>query len=270
MPPRPSAAGHAQQRFVLRPLGVRRHDGGRAAACRAPARAGPVGAYGLARDPGSGPLRLDRGPQWPEPRPAPASTAPARLRGRSAAANPARSGDEGGTAMGVLESRDYQAARERLKGNPVIAMMAAGVVTVPLAELAHEDGTPRSHLMNQANRAFDDAEARNAGNPAYKPYPQDAHRHLGLIAEAVLAERAAMREAVASAMAPPGTDPESADVTSIIERMRAGESAVAIARETGAIREPSSCQSEGEVPDELRKDPNQPTDRPVRRRQAAR
>ena len=74
--------------------------------------------------------------------------------------------------MGVLESRDYRAARERLKGNPIIAMMAAGVVTVPLAELADEDGTPRSHLMNQANRGFDDAEARNAGNPAYEPVPE--------------------------------------------------------------------------------------------------
>jgi hypothetical protein len=34
-------------------------------------------------------------------------------------------------------------------------MMAAGVVTVPLAEIAHEDGTPRSAFMLQANRAFD-------------------------------------------------------------------------------------------------------------------
>jgi len=116
--------------------------------------------------------------------------------------------------MAVLESRDYQAARERIKGNPVIAMMAGGVVTVPLAELAHEDGTPRSRLMNQANRAFDAAQTRNAGNPAYQPYPKDAHRHLGLIAEAVLAERAAIRAAVASAMAPPGTDPESASLSS--------------------------------------------------------
>jgi hypothetical protein len=147
--------------------------------------------------------------------------------------------------MSVLESRDYQAARERIKGNPVIAMMAAGVVTVPLAELAREDGTPRSRLMSQANRAFDDAEARNAGNPAYQPYPAGAHRHIGLVAEAVLAERAKMREAVASAMAPAGTDPESVGVTSIIERMRAGESPVAIARETGAIRELGSGESEG-------------------------
>src|ERR1700761_2563725 len=138
----------------------------------------------------------------------------------------------------VLESPDYRAARERLQGNPVISMMAAGVVTVPLAELADEDGTPRLHLMNQANSGFDDAEARNAGNPDYEPYPKGAHRHLGLIAEAILAERAAMRAAVASAMAPPATAPESAIVPSIIERMRAGEPAVAIARETEAAREP--------------------------------
>ena len=125
--------------------------------------------------------------------------------------------------MSVLESRDYQAARERLKGNPVIAMMAAGVVTVPLAELAHQDGTPRSRLMNQANHAFDNAEARTKGNPAYQPYPPAAHRHLGLIAEAVLAERAALREAVASSLAAPGAGPESGDVTAIIERLRAGK-----------------------------------------------
>jgi hypothetical protein len=150
--------------------------------------------------------------------------------------------------MAVFESRDYQAARERLKGNPVIAMMAAGVVTVPLAELAGEDGTPRSYLVKQANRGFDDTEVRNAGNPAYQPYPKDAHRHLGLIAEAVLAERAAMREAVASAMAAPGTDPESPGVTSIIERMRAGEPAVAIARDTGAIGEPGPGETEGGAP----------------------
>ena len=104
--------------------------------------------------------------------------------------------------------------------------------------------------MNQANRGFDDAEARNKGNPAYEPYPKDAHRHLGLIAEAVLAERAAMREAVASATAAPGTDPESAAVTSIIERMRAGESAVAIALDTGAIGEPAAEQRPPSAPGE--------------------
>ncbi len=44
--------------------------------------------------------------------------------------------------MTVLESPDYQVARDRIKGNPVVSKMAAGVATVPLAELAHEDGTP--------------------------------------------------------------------------------------------------------------------------------
>ena len=147
--------------------------------------------------------------------------------------------------MSVLESPEYRAARERIKGNPIIEMMGAGVAAVPLPEIAHEDGTPRSWFMNQANRAFDDAQERNQGNASYEPYPADAHRHLGLIAEAVLAERAAIREAVASAMAAPGTDPESGEVTRIIERMRAGESALAIARETGAVDEPGSVQPPG-------------------------
>jgi hypothetical protein len=138
-------------------------------------------------------------------------------------------------AMRVLESPDCQIARDRINGNPVIAMMAAGVVTVPLAGLAHEDGTPRFAFMQRANGAFDQAEAQNAGNPCYQPYPADAPRHLGLIAEAVLAERAAIREAVASAMATPGTSPESADVTLIIERLRAGESPLAITRQTRTL-----------------------------------
>ena len=106
--------------------------------------------------------------------------------------------------MTVLEGPDYQDARDRIKGNPVISMMAASVATVPLAQIAHEDGTPRFAFMQQANRAFDDAEARNAGNPRYEPYPAGADRHLGLIAEAVLAERAAVRETVTSSMAAPG------------------------------------------------------------------
>lgn len=137
--------------------------------------------------------------------------------------------------MSALESPGYQVARDRIKTNPVIIAMAAGVATVPLAELAHQDGTPRFAFMQRANRAFDQAEAQNAGNPCYQPYPADAPRHIGLIAEAVLAERAAIRAAVASGMAAPGTSPESADVTGIIERLRAGESPVAIARETGAL-----------------------------------
>jgi hypothetical protein len=139
--------------------------------------------------------------------------------------------------MAVLESADYQAARERLKGNPIISMMAAGLVTVPLAELAHQDGTPRSHLMSQANRAFDDAEARNAGNPDYSPDPRGASRHIGLIAEAVLAGRAEIRATVASVLAPPGTSPEADEVTAIIERMQAARQ-----------REPGPARPAGERP----------------------
>ena len=143
--------------------------------------------------------------------------------------------DLSGSAMPVLESPDYQIARDRIKGNPVIAMMAAGVVTVPLAEIAHEDGTSRFEFMQRANRAFDQAESQNADNLCYQPYPADAPRHLGLIAEAVLAERAAIREAVASSMTAPGTDPESGDVTWVIERLRAGESPLAITRQIRAL-----------------------------------
>ena len=150
--------------------------------------------------------------------------------------------------MTVLEGPEYQGARDRIKGNPVISMMAAGIAAVPLAQIAHEDGTPRFEFMQQANRAFDDAQARNAGNPGYQPYPAGAPRHLGLVAEAVLAERAAIREAVGSAMAAPGTSPESGEVTRIIERLRTGESPVAIARGTGAISEPGPLQAGTERP----------------------
>jgi hypothetical protein len=137
--------------------------------------------------------------------------------------------------MTALESQDYQIARDRIKGNPVITKMAAGVATVALAELALKDGTPRFAFMQHANRAFDQAEAQNAYNPRYQPYPADAPRHVGLVAGAVLAERAAIRVAVASALAAPGTGPESGKVTRIIERLRVGESPVVIACETGAL-----------------------------------
>jgi hypothetical protein len=137
--------------------------------------------------------------------------------------------------MTALESPHYQIAREKIKGNPIISQMGAGIATVRLTELAHPDGTPRFVFMQHANHAFDTAESQNVANPRYERYPADAPRHLGLIAEAVLAERAAIRKAVASAMATPGTSPESGDVTAIIERMRAGESPVSIARETGAL-----------------------------------
>lgn len=44
--------------------------------------------------------------------------------------------------MSVPDSLEYQTARERIAGNPIIEMMAAGVAAAPLPEIAHDDGTP--------------------------------------------------------------------------------------------------------------------------------
>jgi hypothetical protein len=142
--------------------------------------------------------------------------------------------------MSVFESPRYQQARDRMKGNPVIALMAAGIAVVPLAEMADQDGTPRSWFMNQANRAFADAEARNAGNPRFQPYPAGAPRHIGLVAEAVLACRAEIRAAVAPLVAPSGTSPESAEVTMAIVWMRT-ETLEAIAGDPQALRLCDGC-----------------------------
>jgi len=142
--------------------------------------------------------------------------------------------------MSVFESPRYQQARGRMKGNPVILLMAAGIASVPLTEIADQDGTRRSWFMNQANRAFADAEARNAGNPRYQPYPADALRHIGLVAEAVLAWRAEIRAAVAPLVAPAGTSPESAEVTRAIIWMRTG-SLEAIAGNPHTLRLCDGC-----------------------------
>ena len=92
---------------------------------------------------------------------------PAPARHRPLPANPQSIPPEGAEqAMTPLESADYQIAHDRIKGNPVISKMAAGVATVPLAELAHQDGTPRFAFMQHANRAFDRTESQNADNPA--------------------------------------------------------------------------------------------------------
>lgn len=54
-----------------------------------------------------------------------------------------------------------------------------------------------------------------------------------------------MRKAAACAMAAPGTDPESAEVTRIIEPLRAGESPVAVACQTDAITAPGALPMPG-------------------------
>jgi hypothetical protein len=76
--------------------------------------------------------------------------------------------------------------------------------------------------MTRANRVFSDAEARNAGSPRPHVLPGGVRRRLGLTAEAVLAERTAMRgDRLRDDCARP--QPGAGRVTSIVKRLRAGE-----------------------------------------------
>jgi hypothetical protein len=109
--------------------------------------------------------------------------------------------------MTAFESPDYQVARNRIKRQPGHQQDGRWRRHRAAGRASTRGRTPRIEFMQQASRAFDTAESQNAGNPCYQPYPAEAHRHLGLIAEAVLADRAAIREAVASAMAAPSTAP---------------------------------------------------------------
>jgi hypothetical protein len=124
--------------------------------------------------------------------------------------------------MNEPESQGHQEARGRLKGSPVIRSLAARVAVVPLAELAGADGTPRPWFTAGASDAFAAARARNPGDPRDEPYPAGAPEYKELVAEAVLACRAEIRAAVASLTAPPGTSPESAQVTRAIIWMEPG------------------------------------------------
>ena len=120
-------------------------------------------------------------------------------RHRPLPANPQSIPPEGAEqAMTPLESADYQIAHDRIKGNPVISKMAAGVATVPLAELAHQDGTPRFAFMQHTNRAFDRDRVAERGNPATSRTRRTCRGTIGLIAEAVLAERAAIRKKISN------------------------------------------------------------------------
>lgn len=129
------------------------------------------------------------------------------------------------THCGAHGDRECCGRGERLRPRDLPGRLIAGVHT--------EDAQPGRRA--EVDRTFDDAEARNAGNPAYVPYPAGAPRHPGLVAKAVLAERAATREAVASTMAKPGTDPESGEVTRIIELLRAEDKPEPIAGDTGVL-----------------------------------
>ena len=124
--------------------------------------------------------------------------------------------------MNEPESQGHQEARGRLKGSPVIRSLAARVAVVPLAELAGADGTPRPWFTAGASDAFAAARARNPGDDLGEPSPAGAPEYNGLVAEAVLACRAEIRAAVASFTVPPGTSPESAEVTKVIFWMEPG------------------------------------------------
>ena len=124
--------------------------------------------------------------------------------------------------MNEPESEGRQEARSRLKGSPVIRSLAARVAVVPLAELAGADGTPRPWFRAGAGDAFAAARERDPGGPRGEPSPAGATEYNELVAEAVLACRAEIRAAVASFTVPPGTSPESAEVTRVLIWMEPG------------------------------------------------
>jgi hypothetical protein len=132
--------------------------------------------------------------------------------------------------MTVPEPSDYTAALKLLRRNSLIGGMAAQVATVPLADLAGEDGAPQPWFSTRCDSTFQAGEAANAGNSSYRPCPKDPPLPPGLVAVAVLAERAAMRQSIAEGLTAPGTSPESPVVADIIERLRAGENPERAAR----------------------------------------
>lgn len=137
--------------------------------------------------------------------------------------------------MTALASPDYQIARDRIKGNPVIVKMAAGVATVPLANLAHQDGTLQVHVTRQPR--LRPGRVAERGQPVLPAVS-------GGRAEAPRADRQGSAHRAHSDPRygrvrhdrPQRQPGNCGDVARIIERMRAGESPRAIARETGALQ----------------------------------
>jgi hypothetical protein len=113
--------------------------------------------------------------------------------------------------MAVVESGGYQGACDRIKGNPIISQIAAG----GRHRAARRPGSPgRPPASRSCSTPSASSTRPNSGTRVTRPTGRNRParpRHLGLIAEAILAERAAIRAAVTSAMAAPGTGPESAE-----------------------------------------------------------
>jgi hypothetical protein len=123
----------------------------------------------------------------------------------------------------AIEARHYQEARDGLAADPLVRMMAAGVTRTPLAELADGDGGPRFEFMQAANAHYDRlAVAARARGYDGELYPADAPRHIGAVAEAVLAERARTITAFGEAFGVTGE----AAVLRVIARLDAGEDPV--------------------------------------------
>lgn len=85
----------------------------------------------------------------------------------------------------------YAEAEAALQGDPIIQMIAASMVRVPLTELADKNGDPLSNFTRQAHAQYAEraasARARGLGDKLY-----NGPAHSGACATAVFAERAKM------------------------------------------------------------------------------
>lgn len=79
----------------------------------------------------------------------------------------------------ALEAEHYGETRKALMADPFIRDMAEGVRHMPISELAHESGTPRSTFMMAALREYT-ARCEEAGIDPLRT-------HIGGPAEAILA-----------------------------------------------------------------------------------
>jgi hypothetical protein len=130
--------------------------------------------------------------------------------------------------MPALVSKEYGETVARLRANAIIQRLAVSLTLTPLSELAHDDGTPRFEFMLAANRRFADTEALNEGNPAYTA--DEGPRHIGAIAEALLAVRADTRASFAHLL----DTTDEALVSELIRRCQAGEDPLVVHTELTA------------------------------------
>jgi hypothetical protein len=76
--------------------------------------------------------------------------------------------------MTVIESADYEQARQRFMKDPIVMAMAKGLKGVPVTEIAHEGSkTPKFEFMQAANREYQSRGGKDAA-------------HIGAIAEALI------------------------------------------------------------------------------------